>query len=180
VVYSRNQGAFGGDEREPAESGSVALGREEVAGAGNASRRDPSRPPPCVLMLPGCSDSSPGLDASGEARQVSLAISLARHTIAAGTRASLALVARYSDGSVQNWTRRAVWSSSASGVARMVSSGLVVGRAEGGVTVRATVGRRAGTGLLEAQPRRQRLRGQGAGRGTTVRSRASQPRAAAR
>jgi uncharacterized protein YjdB len=79
---------------------------------------------------------------------VSIAITPANPSLAAGTNQQLTATGTYSDGSTQNLTNTVVWSSSATGVATVANTGLANAVAVGSATITATSGAISGTTTL--------------------------------
>ncbi|MGO9124569.1 MAG: Ig-like domain-containing protein [Terriglobales bacterium] len=79
---------------------------------------------------------------------VSVQVNPAAPTIAEGTSQAFAATGTYSDGSKQNLTASAVWTSSLPAVATIVSDGLVSGVTPGQATITATAGGFNGNALL--------------------------------
>ena len=85
---------------------------------------------------------------SGAPYLVSIAVTPANASIADGTQQQYTATGTYSDGSHQNLTGSVTWTSSATTVATINSSGLATGVAAGSTTIRATSGAISGsTGL---------------------------------
>ncbi len=84
----------------------------------------------------------------GGPQLVSIAVTPANASIAAGTQQQYTATGTYSDGSHQNLTSSVTWTSSATTVATISSGGLATGVAAGSTTIRATSGSISGsTGL---------------------------------
>jgi len=88
-----------------------------------------------------------------EARLVSIAVTPANPTIAAGQQQQFTATGAYTDGSQQNLTSTAVWTSNAPSVAT-VSAGLATAIAAGSTNIQATSGSISGSTTLTviAQP----------------------------
>ncbi|HTC87348.1 MAG TPA: Ig-like domain-containing protein [Bryobacteraceae bacterium] len=71
---------------------------------------------------------------------VSIAVSPAAGSIPAGTSQQYTATGTYTDGTTQNLTSAAVWTSSATGIATINSAGLATSSTPGGTTIEATVG----------------------------------------
>src|SRR5208283_2109984 len=85
---------------------------------------------------------------------VSVAVTPANPSIAAGTQQQFTATGTYSDGSKQNLTSSATWTSSATSVATISSGGLATGVAPGSTTIQATSGSINGsTGLTVTAPK---------------------------
>jgi hypothetical protein len=78
----------------------------------------------------------------------SIAVTPASPSIAKGATQQFAATGTYSDGSMQNLTNTATWSSSVPAVATINSSGLASGVAAGNTTVKATQGAVSGSATL--------------------------------
>ena len=76
----------------------------------------------------------------GSAILVSIAVTPANASIAAGTTQQFTATGTYSDSSTQNLTSIATWSSSAAGVATISAGGLATGVSAGSSSITATVG----------------------------------------
>ncbi len=79
---------------------------------------------------------------------VSIAVSPATPSIAAGTTQQFTATGTYSDNSTQNLTSTATWSSSATGVATIAAGGLATAVTVGNSTISATVGSISGSASL--------------------------------
>jgi hypothetical protein len=79
---------------------------------------------------------------------VSIAVTPSNPTIAAGQQQQFTATGTYSDGSHQNLTGTAIWTSSAPSVATISSSGLATSLASGGTTIRASLGSVSGSTTL--------------------------------
>jgi hypothetical protein len=71
---------------------------------------------------------------------VSIAVTPASGSIPAGTAQQYTATATYTDGTTQNLTSAAAWSSSATGIATINSTGLASSSTPGGTTIQAAVG----------------------------------------
>src|SRR5271157_4374134 len=84
---------------------------------------------------------------------VSIAVTPANPSIAAGKQQQFTATGTYSDGSKQNLTNSTTWTSSATSVATVSSGGLATGVAAGSTTIQATSGSINGsTGLTVTAP----------------------------
>ncbi len=84
---------------------------------------------------------------------VSIAVTPANPSIAAGTQQQFTATGTYSDGSKQNLTASATWTSSATSIATINSAGLATAVAVGSTTIQATSGSINGsTGLTVTAP----------------------------
>ena len=83
---------------------------------------------------------------------VSIAVTPANASIAAGTQQQYTATGTYSDGSHQNLTSSATWTSSATSVATISSGGLATGVAAGSTTIKATSGSISGSTSLTVTP----------------------------
>jgi hypothetical protein len=79
---------------------------------------------------------------------VSIAVTPASPSIAAGSTQQFTATGTYSDSSAQNLTTAATWSSSATGVATIAPGGLATAAAVGNSTIAATLGRISGSASL--------------------------------
>ena len=79
---------------------------------------------------------------------VSIAVTPGNPSIAAGTMQQFTATGTYSDGSTQNLTSAATWSSSASGVATISAAGLAASAAKGASSISATMGSIRGSTTL--------------------------------
>ncbi len=79
---------------------------------------------------------------------VSIAVTPGNASIAAGNTQQFAATGTYSDGSTQNLTSTAAWSSSAPGVATITTGGLATGVKTGQSSLRATLGSVTGSAAL--------------------------------
>ena len=84
----------------------------------------------------------------GPPNLVSIAVTPANASIIAGTTQQFTATGTYSDGSTQNLTSSATWSSSTLGVATISSAGLASGLTKGSTTISATSGTIAGSTTL--------------------------------
>src|ERR1700730_4838873 len=82
----------------------------------------------------------------------SVAVTPANASIAAGERQQFTATGTYSDGSVQNLTNAATWTSSGPAIASVSPSGAAVALAVGTATISATAGSFTGTGRLTVTP----------------------------
>ena len=92
-------------------------------------------------------DASTQLSVSAPAL-LSIAVSENHSTIALGTTAQFSAKGAYTDGSTQDLTSSATWTSSPAGIVNLSSSGLATGKAVGAATIRAAAGSISGTGQL--------------------------------
>ncbi len=83
---------------------------------------------------------------------VSIALTPTSPTIAAGTQQQFTATGAYSDGSHQDLTSSASWSSTAPAVATINSAGLATGVSPGSTTIQATSGSVNGTTVLTVTP----------------------------
>ena len=89
----------------------------------------------------------------GDPALVSIAVTPANPSIAAGKQQQFTATGTYSDGSKQNLTSSATWTSSAPAVATISSAGLATGAAAGNTTIQAASGSINGsTGLTVTAP----------------------------
>ena len=83
---------------------------------------------------------------------VSIAVTPSAPSIAAGTQQQFAATGTYTDGSTQNLSSSATWSSSAINIATITSGGLASGVAAGTTTISATSGTIVGIATLTVTP----------------------------
>lgn len=83
---------------------------------------------------------------------ISIAVTPASPTIPLGTTKQFTATGTYSDGSTQNLTSTAVWSSSAAGFASISSTGLATSHAVGATTITASSGTVSGETTLTVSP----------------------------
>jgi hypothetical protein len=84
----------------------------------------------------------------GPAALVSIAVTPANPSIALGTKQQFAAIGTYTDGSTQDLTTSASWSSSVVGIAMINSSGQATSEAIGTTTISATSGSMSGSTIL--------------------------------
>ena len=95
---------------------------------------------------------STGLTVTGTPVLVSVAVTPVNPSIVAGTQQQFAATGTYSDGSHQDLTDSAAWTSSNSGVATINSTGLATGVSAGTTTITATSGAIYGSTTLTVTP----------------------------
>jgi len=83
---------------------------------------------------------------------VSISVTPAAPSVALGKTQQFAAIGTYSNGTTQNLSSTAIWSSSAPGVAKVSSSGLATSVAQGSTTITATSGTISGSTTLTVTP----------------------------
>ena len=101
-----------------------------------------------VILLASCGGGGGG--GGGGKSLSSIAVTPANNKIPVGQTKQYTATGTYSDGSTQDLTSSATWSSSASPVATIASSGMVTAVSTGSTTITATTGGKSGSTGLEA------------------------------
>jgi len=105
------------------------------------------------LLLAGCGGgSSSNTDSQKTSKLESISVSPTNSQLPKGLSQQLSAVGHYSDGSAADMTTGVVWSSSASSIASINSTGLVNGVSMGKVTISASLGAVTGTTGLSVAP----------------------------
>lgn len=90
--------------------------------------------------------------AVGQAALLAIAVTPAQASVPLGESTQLAATGTFSDGSTQNLTQSATWTSSAAGTASVNAQGSVVANAVGSATISATVGAVGGNASVTVAP----------------------------
>jgi hypothetical protein len=88
----------------------------------------------------------------GPAALVSIAVSPSSSTLPVDESAQLTAIGTYTDGSTQNLTQTAAWSSSAATIATVTATASATGKAVGTATISATSGNSTGTASVTVTP----------------------------
>ena len=106
---------------------------------------------PLLVLLAGCSGGA-YLSPSTAAVLSSIAIDPATSSVAAGLTVAYTATGTFSDGTTQDVTSQASWSSSSTAVATVSSSGVATAVAPGTSTIKASLGSISGNSSLTVTP----------------------------